>query len=244
MPGSPRRITLVTGANKGIGLEIARQLGNASDLVLLGARNPTLGDAAALKLKAEGIDVHFIHLDVAKPETIRAAATAIEAEYGRLDVLVNNAGIGDPADGPPSKASIEAVRRVFEVNVFGVLAVTQAMLPLLRKSASARIVNVSSGLGSLSRNSDPASEYAQVNITGYNTSKAALNMITVLLAAELRDTNIKVNAACPGYTATDLNGHRGRQTVAQGAVAPVRLATLPDNGPTGGYFSATQQEPW
>jgi NAD(P)-dependent dehydrogenase (short-subunit alcohol dehydrogenase family) len=238
------RIALITGANKGIGFEIAHQLGKAGNRVLLAARNPTLGDAAATKLRAEGIDVHFIALDVDKPETIQAAANFIEAEYGRLDVLVNNAGINDPADGPPSKTSLDAVRRVFDVNVFGVLAVTQAMLPMLRKSASARIVNVSSGLGSLSRNSDPASEFAEVNITGYNTSKAALNMLTVLLAAELRDTKIKVNAACPGYTATDLNGHRGYQTVAQGAVAPVRLALLPDDGPTGGYFSADQQEPW
>jgi NAD(P)-dependent dehydrogenase (short-subunit alcohol dehydrogenase family) len=244
MRRSPRKIALVTGGNKGIGLEIARQLGNAGNMVLLGARNPTLGDAAAIKLKAEGIDVHFIHLDVDKPETIQAAATVIEAEYGRLDVLVNNAGINDPADGPPSKTSLDAVRRVFDVNVFGVLAVTQAMLPLLLKSASPRIVNVSSTLGSLSLNSDPAWEFAPVKITGYNTSKAALNMLTVLLAAELRDTGIKVNAACPGYTATDLNGHNGYQTVAQGAVAPVSLAMLPDDGPTGGYFSADQQEPW
>jgi NAD(P)-dependent dehydrogenase (short-subunit alcohol dehydrogenase family) len=118
------------------------------------------------------------------------------------------------------------------------------MLPLLSKASSARIVNVSSILGSLSLNSDPAWEFAPVKITGYNTSKAALNMLTVLLAAELRDTGIKVNAACPGYTATDLNGHRGYQTVSQGAVAPVRLAMLPDDGPTGGYFSADEQEPW
>jgi NAD(P)-dependent dehydrogenase (short-subunit alcohol dehydrogenase family) len=244
MQSSLRKIALVTGANKGIGLEIARQLGKAGIRVLLGARNPALGEAAAARLKADGIEIRFIAIDVGKADTIQAAATVIEAEYGRLDVLVNNAGINDPADGPPSKTSIDAVRRVFDVNVFGVLAVTKAMLPLLRKSTSPRIVNVSSTLGSLSLNSDPTWEFAPVKITGYNTSKTALNMLTVLLAAELRDTNIKVNAACPGYTATDLNGHRGYQTVAQGAVAPVRLAMLPDDGPTGGYFSADRQEPW
>jgi NAD(P)-dependent dehydrogenase (short-subunit alcohol dehydrogenase family) len=166
MQSSLTKIALVTGANKGIGFEIARQLGKAGHCLLLGARNPALGDAAATKLKAEGIDVSFILLDVDKPETIQTAATTIGAEYGRLDVLVNNAGINDPADGPPSKTSLDAVRRVFDVNLFGVLAVTQAMLPLLRKSASARIVNVSSGLGSLSHNSDPAWEFAQVKDYG------------------------------------------------------------------------------
>jgi NAD(P)-dependent dehydrogenase (short-subunit alcohol dehydrogenase family) len=244
MQSLSRKIALVTGANKGIGFEVARQLGQAGEQVLLGARNPTLGKAAVARLKDDGIDVRFIDLDVSNPASIQAAAAVIEAEYGRLDVLVNNAGINDPADGPPSKTSLDAVRRVFDVNVFGVLAVTQAMLPLLRKSASARIVNVSSTLGSLSLSSDPGWEFAKVRITGYNTSKAALNMLTVLLAAELRDTNIKVNAACPGYTATDLNGNSGYQTVSQGAVAPVRLAMLPDDGPTGGYFSADAQEPW
>jgi NAD(P)-dependent dehydrogenase (short-subunit alcohol dehydrogenase family) len=168
----------------------------------------------------------------------------IETEYGRLDVLVNNAGINDPVDGPPSKTSLDAVRRVFDVNVFGVLAVTQAMLPLLRKSGSARIVNMSSTLGSLILHTDPALEFAPVQLTGYNASKAALNMLTVQLAAELRDTGSKVNSAAPGFTATDLNGNTGYQTVTQGAVAPVRLAMLQDDGPTGGFFSANQQEPW
>jgi NAD(P)-dependent dehydrogenase (short-subunit alcohol dehydrogenase family) len=161
-----------------------------------------------------------------------------------LDILVNNAGISDRNDGPPSTASIEAVRRVFETNFFGALMVTQAMLPLLRKSPSARVVNVSSGLGSLTHNGDPAWQFAGVKRMGYNGSKAALNMLTIQLAAELRDAGIKVNSADPGFTATDLNNHRGHQTVAEGAAAAIRLALLPDDGPTGGFFNAAGQEPW
>lgn len=238
------RVALITGANKGIGLEIARQLGKNGIHVLLGARNVMLGEEAAGTLKAEGIDVRFIHIDLGNPATIRAAAAIVEAEYGRLDVLINNAGISDPTDGPPSKTSIDAVRRIFDTNVFGSLAVTQALLPPLRESKSARIVNVSSGLGSLAHNSDPTWEFEQVKQLGYNASKAVVNMLTVQLAYELKNTNIKVNSADPGFTATDLNGHRGYQTVQQGAAAAVRLALLPDDGPTGGFFSVSRQEPW
>jgi NAD(P)-dependent dehydrogenase (short-subunit alcohol dehydrogenase family) len=238
------RIGLVTGANKGIGFEIARQLGKAGMRVLMGARNPALGDAAAASLRAEGLDVRAVPLDVTKPDTVAAAAGLIAAEYGRLDVLVNNAGIGDRADGPPSRTSIDAVRRVFDTNFFGALAVAQAMLPLLRQSSSARIVNVSSELGSLAHNSDPASKFAAVKLLGYNASKAAMNMLTVQLAAELKDTGAKVNAANPGFTATDLNQHRGTQTIPEGAAAAVRLALLPDDGPTGGFFSDEGPEPW
>ncbi len=244
MQETAARIGLVTGANKGIGFEIARQIGKAGALVLLGARNAALGEAAGVMLRAEGIDARFVLLDVCKPETIAAAASWIEATYGRLDVLINNAGISDKADGPPSRTRIDAVRRIFETNFFGALAVAQAMLPLLRKSPSARIVNVSSGLGSLAHNGDPGWEFAKVKLFGYNASKAALNMLTVQLAAELKDTGAKVNSADPGFTATDLNNHRGHQTVPEGAAAAVRLALLPDDGPTGGFFSAFGPEPW
>lgn len=244
MQTSTARIALVTGANKGIGFEIARQLGRVGTRVLLGARDPTLGEAAAAALAAEGIDARFIHLDLGEPASIEAAAAEIERAHGRLDILVNNAGITDPADGPPSTTRLDAVRRIFDTNLFGALAVTQAMLPLLRKSASARIVNVSSGLGSLTLNSDPSWEFAQVKLLGYNASKAALNMLTVQLAAELKDAGIKVNSADPGFTATDLNGHRGHQSVPEGAAAAIRLALLPDDGSTGGFFSASQPEPW
>ena len=238
------RIALITGANKGIGFEIARQVGKAGHLILLGARDVKLGEAAAAVLKAEGIDAHFIHANLHDPATIRAAAATIEADYGRLDVLVNNAGIADRADGPPSKTSIDAVRRIFDTNFFGTLAVTQAMLPLLRKSPSARIVNVSSELGSLMHNGDPAWEFAQYKFLGYNASKAAVNMLTVQLAAELKETGVKVNSVDPGFTATDLNNHRGSQTIREGAAAAIRLALLPDDGPTGGFFSASRVQPW
>jgi NAD(P)-dependent dehydrogenase (short-subunit alcohol dehydrogenase family) len=238
------KIALVTGANKGIGFEIARQLGNAQHRVLLGARDVAKGEAAAAVLKSEGLDVRFIHIDLGKPATIQAAAAAIDGDYGRLDVLVNNAGIADRADGPPSKTAIEAVRRIFDTNFFGTLAVTQAMLPLLRKSPAARIVNVSSGLGSLTHNGDPTWVFAQAKFLGYNASKTALNMLTVQLAAELAGTAIKVNSADPGFTATDLNDHRGPQTIPQGAAAAIRLGLLPDDGPTGGFFSAAREEPW
>jgi len=245
MQTATQRIALITGANKGIGFEISRQLGQTGHLALLGARDSARGKAAEATLKKEGLDVRFMRIDLNDPATIKAAADAIEAEYGRLDVLVNNAGIADPnADGPPSKANINAVRRIFDTNFSGTLAVIQAMLPLLRKSSSARVVNVSSELGSLARNSAPEWEFAHVKLIGYNASKAALNMLTVQLAAELKDAGIKVNSANPGFTATDLNGHTGYQTIPQGAAEAVRLSVLPDDGPTGGYFTAGRTEPW
>jgi NAD(P)-dependent dehydrogenase (short-subunit alcohol dehydrogenase family) len=244
MPISAQRISLVTGANKGIGFEITRQLGKAGHQVLLGARDIARGEEAVATLKGEGIDVRFIQIDLAKLASIQAAAATIEVDYGRLDVLVNNVGIADRADGPPSKASIDAVRRTFETNFFGTLAVMQATLPLLRKSSSARIVNISSGLGSLTHNGDPTSEFAQYKFLGYNGSKAAVNMLTIQLAAELKETGIKVNSADPGFTATDLNNHRGRQTIQEGAAEAIRLALLPEDGPTGTYSDRKGIVPW
>ena len=243
MPSPTGRVALITGANKGIGFEIARQVGRTGAVVLLGSRNRALGEAAVAQLEGEEIEARCVQLDVTKPATIQAAA-AIETAHGRLDLLVNNAGIVDRGDGPPSRTSIEAARHTFDTNFFGALAVTQAMLPLLRKSGSARIVNVSSGLGSLTHNSDPSGQFAPVKFLGYSASKAALNMLTVHLAAELKDSGIKVNSADPGFTATDLNDHRGHQTIPEGAAAAIRLALLPDHGPTGGFFSAAGQEPW
>jgi NAD(P)-dependent dehydrogenase (short-subunit alcohol dehydrogenase family) len=244
MQTSSPRIALVTGANKGIGLEIAGTLARKGMRVLLGARNAELGGAAAAQLKEQGMDVQFLELDLGRPDSLRDAAAWIEKDAGKLDVLVNNAGITVAGDGPPTKADIDAVRRVFETNFFGTLAVTQAMLPLLRKSDAGRIVNVSSGLGSITLNGDPAWEFASVKILGYNASKAALNMLTVQLANELRDTPIKVNSADPGFTATDLNQHRGYQTIEQGAAEAIRLALLPEDGPTGGFFNSNGANPW
>jgi NAD(P)-dependent dehydrogenase (short-subunit alcohol dehydrogenase family) len=244
MQDSAKKLALITGANKGIGYEIARQIGHAGITVLLGVRNRALGEESAAKLRLEGLDARFVALDVTDPTSIAAASAAITDDYGRLDILVNNAGINDPADGPAPTAPLDAVERVLRTNFLGALAITQAMLPLLRKASGARIVNVSSGLGSLTQNADPAYPSAAVKFIGYSASKAALNMLTVQLAYLLRDTTIKVNSADPGYTATDLNGHRGTQTIAEGAAEAIRLALLPSDGPTGTYSNRKGVVPW
>lgn len=237
------KVALITGANKGIGLEIARQLGVQGITVLLGVRDENRGREAAEKLQADRIDARAVQLDVTQQDTIDAAANYIENEFGKLDILVNNAGVAID-NAPPSQLDIEILRRTYDTNVFGVFAVTKAMLPLLRKSDAGRIVNLSSGLGSLAQNSDPNYEYAQIKLLAYNSSKTALNAMTIQFAHELKDTGIKVNSADPGYVATDINDHRGTRTVEQGATAPVRLATLPDDGPTGGYFDENGIVPW
>ncbi len=229
------KVALITGANKGIGLEIARQLGQNGLTVLIGARDAARGEAAVQALQGEGIDARFLALDVTDQSSIEAAAQTVEADFGHLDVLVNNAGVALEA-AAASEADLEVVRRTFETNFFGVIAVTQALLPLLRQSEAGRIVNVSSGLGSLTEMSNPSYQYYAVNPFGYGASKSALNAFTMSLAKELRETPIKVNSADPGYTATDLNGHSGSQTVPEGARAAVRLALLPKDGPTGGFF--------
>ena len=239
-----KRIGLVTGANKGIGYEVARQLAASGCTVLMGARSKVLGVDATSKLAAEHRDVHYVPIDLDDSATISAAASKIESDFGHLDILVNNAGIAVDGDGLPSVTSLDAIERDIRVNFIGTVAVTQAMLPLLRKAPSARVVNVSSGLGSLTKTSDPAFQFVGYKYLGYAASKAALNMLTVQLAYELRDTTIKVNSAAPGYTATDMNEHRGTQTVAEGAVAIVRLALLPDDGPSGAFFDKNGSVPW
>lgn len=239
-----QKIALITGANKGIGLEIARQLGQTGVTVLVGARDATRGEAAAATLREDGIDARFEQLDVRDAASIAAAAARIDATHGRLDILVNNAGINDGADGPPASASLDAARRVFDTNFFAPLAVTQALLPLLKKAPAARIVNMSSSLGSMTLNADQSSPYYGVRPIGYNASKAALNMLTVQLAEDLRASGILVNAACPGYVATDLNGHRGRLTTGEAAKTPVRLALLADQQITGQFLSAAGSVPW
>jgi NAD(P)-dependent dehydrogenase (short-subunit alcohol dehydrogenase family) len=228
MPNSLQIVALITGANKGIGFETARQIARTGVTVLLGARNPALGEEAAATLKAEGLDVRFLPIDITNNATIAAAAKTIAADFGHLDILVNNAGIIVSGDGP----------------VIGSVAVTQAMLPLLRKAPSARVVNVSSGLGSITQAGDP--NYFAVNnkFLAYAASKAALNMFTVHLAWELRDTKIKVNASDPGYTATDFNHHHGTQTIPEGSAETIRLALLPDDGPTGTYSDSAGPVPW
>lgn len=225
-------------------MEVARQLGAGGVTVLVGERDRALGETAEATLKAEGYDAWFTELDVTRPETIADAEAKIRDQFGHLDILVNNAGIVAAGDGPPSTAQADAVRRVLEVNFFGVLAVTQAMLPLVRTAPAGRIVMVSSGLGSITWNADPAWAFAAVKPLGYNGSKALLNMLTVQLAWELRDTAIKVNTVNPGYTATDLNGNRGTQTAAEGALEVVRQCLIPADAPTGGFFEKDGVVPW
>jgi NAD(P)-dependent dehydrogenase (short-subunit alcohol dehydrogenase family) len=241
---SEPKVALVTGANKGIGYEIARGLGAAGVTVLVGARDAARGEEAAEKLAAEGYTAVPVVLDVTDPLSVSAAAARVEREYGRLDILVNNAGILIERGQRPSQVPVEALARTFATNVYAIVALTNALLPLIRRSAAGRIVNLSSGLGSLALTSDPDGPFAAFPLLAYNASKSALNSVTVSYANELRDTGIKVNAADPGYCATDLNGHAGPRTPAQGAIAAVRLATLPDDGPTAGFFSEDGTEPW
>jgi NAD(P)-dependent dehydrogenase (short-subunit alcohol dehydrogenase family) len=225
-------IALITGANKGIGRETARQFGARGFTVLAGARDEDRGLEAERELRAEGAEVRFVRLDVTDDASVRQAAELIERDYGRLDVLVNNAGIA--RGSLPSQTDLDAMREVYEVNVFGAIRVTNAMLPLLRRAPAARIVNVSSEVGSISAMTDPDSPLAHMPAgLAYPSSKSALNMITAMYAKELRDTPIKVNAANPGYTKTDLNRHSGFRSVAEGAEASVHLATLPADGPSG-----------
>ena len=238
------RIALVTGANKGIGLEIARQLAEAGVTVLVGARDAERGGKAVKELSAEGLAATFVQLDVVDEASVAAAAAVIADKYGRLDILINNAGIVDRTDNVPGRASLEAVRKVIETNFFGALAVTQAMLPLLLKSKAARIVNLSSALGSLAGNGDPSSPYYSARVIGYNASKAALNMLTVQLSAELRGTPHVVNSVSPGYVKTDLNGHSGFMTPEQGARTPVKFALLGDDAISGGHFGPDGEIAW
>ena len=247
------RIALVTGANQGIGLQIATDLAAAGLTVLLASRNLDRGKAAAQNIAG---DVHPIQLDVTDDSSIRAAAAQVETQFGRLDVLVNNAAISR-ANGAEtetmadyierSKATlipVDEVRTIWETNVFGVLAVTQAFVPLLRKSSAARIVNVSSGLGSLAINAAPNPYRATFN-PGYGASKTALNAITLAFAIELEAEGIKVNAVTPGYTSTALNNYEGTETLEQGAAEAVRVALLGSEGPTGTFTgSVNETYPW
>jgi NAD(P)-dependent dehydrogenase (short-subunit alcohol dehydrogenase family) len=252
MDSNNKLVALVTGANKGIGLQIAKDLAARGFTVLVGSRNLERGEAAA---KSIGAAARAIQLDVTSQASITAAAARIRNEFGRLDVLVNNAAIaytgkpGRPLEelvkaGRASVASLDEVRAVFETNVFGVIAVTQALLPLLREAPAGRIVNVSSTAGSLAVNTNPAIPRRSGFGITYSSSKTALNAITVAFALDLQSTRIKVNAACPGFTATNLNNFEGTRTVEQGAREAVRLALLDENGPTGTLSSDDGPIPW
>jgi NAD(P)-dependent dehydrogenase (short-subunit alcohol dehydrogenase family) len=235
--GHAGEVALVTGANKGLGLEIARRLAMEGVVVYLGVRDEQKGLAAAQDLRAEGGDVRFVQLNVTKQAEIDAAVARVEAESGQLNVLVNNAGVLLELDTPVVETTVARLRDTFEVNVFGAVAVTVACIPLLRRSDPARIVNMSTPLGSLSLLADPSSHFAERAMLAYSTSKAALNCATIVYANALRDDGVLVNAAWPGFVATDLNRHRGARTAEDGAALPVELALLPADGPTGGFFT-------
>jgi NAD(P)-dependent dehydrogenase (short-subunit alcohol dehydrogenase family) len=240
---SEQTIALVTGANKGIGYEIAAGLGALGWSVGVGARDDERREAAVAKLRAAGVDAFGVPLDVTGDASVTAAAALLEERAGRLDVLVNNAGITGGMPQEPTRVDPDTVRAAVETNVIGVIRVTNALLPLLRRSAAPRIVNMSSSVGSLTRQT--ASEDATGPISAaYAPSKTFLNAVTIQYAKELKDTNILINAGCPGFTATDLNGFRGVRTPQQGAAIGIHLATLPDDGPTGAFFEDAGTVPW
>jgi len=247
-------VTLVTGANQGIGLQIAKDIAAHGFIVLVGSRDLDRGEAAA---KEVGSDAHALQLDVTDQTSIIAAAERVRNEYGRLDVLIQNAAISNTSKLPgqseaeyaattrPSNVSLREMRAVWDTNVFGVLAVYQAMLPLLRGTPNARIVNVSSGVGSLTTNSDPTSPWRSIFGPVYPASKTALNALTVAMAIELEPEGIRVSAVSPGFTKTNLNGYAGTETVEEGAREAVRVALLGPDSPTG-TFTRWENEtiPW
>jgi NAD(P)-dependent dehydrogenase (short-subunit alcohol dehydrogenase family) len=241
-----KKIALITGANKGIGLETARQLGHKGITVLVGARDAKKGEEAAEKLRQEKIEAHPLTIDVADEASIRKAAKQVESDYGRLDILVNNAGIMvDDQDKKVSEQSLETWRKTFETNFFGLIATTQAFLPLLRKSDAGRIVNLSSILGSITLHAKPGSPiYESKSSASYNVSKSAVNAFTVQLAHELKDTNIKVNAAHPGWVKTEMGGEGATMELEDGAKTSVALATLDAQGPNGSYQHMGEPLPW
>lgn len=245
-----KKIALITGANRGIGFETARQLGEQGIKVLIGARSEEKGKQAEAELKAEGFDAEYIKIDVDNEATHDSAAREIEAKYGKLDILINNAGIflGEEFDVngapvPASRTSQETFRKTFDTNFFNTVSVTQALLPLVKKSDEGRIVFLSSGLGSLGLHSDPSSEIYNYKVPAYNISKTALNGYVVHLAHELKDTKIKVNTAHPGSVVTDMN-QNGQIPVEEGAKTSVALATLPADGYSGKFIHLGQELPW
>jgi NAD(P)-dependent dehydrogenase (short-subunit alcohol dehydrogenase family) len=240
-----QKIALVTGATRGIGLETCRQLAQAGVLVLLAGRSAASASKAADPLKAEGLSVEPVTLDVTKADDIANLAADIRSRFGHLDILVNNAGVLlDDTTRPPSEQTLACWRETFDTNVFAVVAVTQALLPLLRAAPSARIVNLSSQLGSLGLHTDPASAIYSVKLPAYDASKSVVNSWTVHLAFELRDTPIKVNAVHPGYVQTDMNGGAGEIGSSDGAKSSVQMALIGDDGPTGTFTHMGEPLPW
>ncbi len=240
------KVAFITGGNKGIGLETARQLGKLGIIVVIGSRDLEKGTAAAQKLKAEGVQAQALRFDITKPTDYRAAYDYFDKHYGRIDILINNAGVSKESFGPnkTSATPVDVVRETFETNFFGTVALTQTLLPLIRKSPAGRIVNLSSILGSLTLHADPKSPIYSAKAFAYDASKTALNAFTIHLAHELANTKIKVNSAHPGWVKTDMGTDAAPMEIPDGAKTSVRLATLGDDGPTGGYFHMDQTLPW
>jgi NAD(P)-dependent dehydrogenase (short-subunit alcohol dehydrogenase family) len=241
------RIALITGANRGLGFETARQLGRRGIRTIIGARDAANGARAADRLRDEGIDAHAIELDVTSGESVRAAAQRVRDEHGGLDILVNNAGILPEATASSDPMDTDLFRETYETNVFGAVTVIHEFLPLLRESEAGRIVNVSSTMGSLADQTDPASPYHALGVPAYRTSKLALNGITVALAKQLADTPIKVNAICPGSVQTDLapgNREQAPDTPEEGSRIVVEMATLGEDGPSGRFVDRDGTVPW
>jgi NAD(P)-dependent dehydrogenase (short-subunit alcohol dehydrogenase family) len=242
-----QKVAFITGGNKGLGLETARQLGKQGIKVVIGSRDLARGKAAVEKLKADGLDAEVIPFDITKAADYKEAYQYFDKNYGRLDILINNAGISKENFQGGNKTSVtsaEVLHETFDTNFFGAIQITQTLLPLIRKSPAGRIVNLSSILGSLALHADPKSPIYDAKAFAYDASKSALNAFTVHLAHELRDTKIKVNSAHPGWVKTDMGGEQAPLDIVTGAKTSVQLATLPDSGPTGAYIHLDQTLPW
>ena len=239
-----KRQALVTGANKGIGLAIAKGLAEEGFVVWIGARDRSRGEQAVAQLHHAGLDAGLLELDVAVEDSVYRAAAMLSEKIGALDIVVNNAGIAVDMTKAPSEVRMQDMKAVYEVNVFGPVRVTQAFLPLLKNADQARIVMMSSGVGSLTLITDPTSIYSTVNLLDYTSSKVALNAVTVSFAKELEPLGIKVNAVEPGHVRTDLNGNSGVLTPEEGAATAIKMALLGRDGPTGGFFGSHGRQPW
>ncbi|UVH52571.1 SDR family oxidoreductase [Pseudomonas sp. CBSPBW29] len=239
-----KRQALITGANKGIGLAIAKGLAEAGFFVWIGARDQHRGEQAVAQLRDAGLDAGLLELDVAVEDSVYRAAAMLSEQIGALDVLINNAGIAVDMTKAPSEVRMQDMKAVYEVNLFGPVRVTQAFLPLLKNAAHARIVMMSSGVGSLTLITDPTSIYSTVNLLDYTSSKVALNAVTVSFAKELEPLGIKVNAVEPGHVRTDLNGNSGVLTPEEGAQIVIKMSLLGPDGPTGGFFGSHGRQPW
>ncbi|AMV61970.1 short-chain dehydrogenase/reductase SDR [Pediococcus damnosus] len=244
-------LTLITGADKGVGFETAKELGQKGQHILLGSRNVSRGEKAVSKLADLGVNADLVQLDVTDQESIKKAADKIKADYGHLDILINNAGMTNDAHQKPSEMPTATIREEYDVNFFGLLDTTQAMVPLLKKATSGKIINVSSNMGSLTLASDPKSRFYQVSSVGYQSSKAAVNFVTIDLSKELKEFGITVNSVNPGWTATGFGGRSldspkipGMQDVEEGAARIVELASDPDNKTTGTFSENGGTLPW